>query len=206
MHKSFLALLYLARVTFLKAIGIFTDQTKKSLLLKNFYTGNKTMSSEDNNMSKQLVETELVQKEFCKYMRHTGTHKVYVYTEIQKQTHCKNLKSLSPIAKRKLLCPKFCLFFWILKMYVDSFRWIWNEISNAPMSQRYGEGCQGRKVFPVSKMENVSLKSPSTLRTSSTSFRWPTAKALSSWKAASKAEQTITSAPPWGRTWASARV
>lgn len=87
MHKSFLALLYLARVTFLKAIGIFTDQTKKSLLLKNFYTGNKTMSSEDNNMSKQLVETELVQKEFCKYMRHTGTHKVYVYTGIQKHRY-----------------------------------------------------------------------------------------------------------------------
>ena len=71
---------FLARMTFLKAIGIFTDQRKKSLLLRNFYTGNETMSLEDNNMSKQLVETELVQKEFCKYMKHTGTHRVYIHT------------------------------------------------------------------------------------------------------------------------------
>ena len=61
-----------SRVTFLKEIGIYTNQTKKSLLLKNFYTGNETMSLEDNQMSKDLVETAPVQEEFCKYMKHTG--------------------------------------------------------------------------------------------------------------------------------------
>ena len=62
----------LARLTFLKAIGIYTDEIKKSLLLRNFYIGNKTMSLEDNNNSKQIMETAEVQEEFCKFMKHTG--------------------------------------------------------------------------------------------------------------------------------------
>ena len=62
----------LARLTFLKAIGIYTDEIKKSLLLRNFFIGNKTMSLEDNNNSKQIMEKAEVQEEFCKFMKHTG--------------------------------------------------------------------------------------------------------------------------------------
>ena len=62
----------MARLTFLKAIGIYTDEIKKSLLLRNFFIGNKTMSLEDNNNSKQIMEKAEVQEEFCKFMKHTG--------------------------------------------------------------------------------------------------------------------------------------
>ena len=62
----------MARLTFLKAIGIYTDEIKKSLLLRNFYIGNKTMSPQDNDNSKQIMETAEVQEEFCKFMKHTG--------------------------------------------------------------------------------------------------------------------------------------
>ena len=75
--QSFLHSTHLARLTFLKAIGIFTEQRKKSLLLRNFFTGNETMSLQDNLESKELVETALVQQEFCKYMKHTGAHRLY---------------------------------------------------------------------------------------------------------------------------------
>ena len=62
----------LARLTFLKAIGIYTNQTQKSLLLKYFFTGNKTMTSKDMHTAKELVETELFQKEFCSFILYTG--------------------------------------------------------------------------------------------------------------------------------------
>ena len=78
---------HLARLTFLKAIGIFTEQRKKSLLLRNFYTGNATMSLQDNLESKELVETALVQQEFCKYMKHTGAHRLYTQMKHNDETH-----------------------------------------------------------------------------------------------------------------------
>ena len=61
-----------ARITFLKAIGIYTNQTQKSLLLKYFFTGNKTMTSKDMLTAKELVQSELFQKEFCRFIFHTG--------------------------------------------------------------------------------------------------------------------------------------
>ena len=61
-----------ARITFLKAIGIYTNQTQKSLLLKYFFTGNKTMTLKDIITAKELVHSELFQEEFCRFFLFTG--------------------------------------------------------------------------------------------------------------------------------------
>ena len=53
---------------------MFDNEVFKDLITKNFFDGTATMSDEDNQNAASLIASEFYQKEFCKYIVHTGEH------------------------------------------------------------------------------------------------------------------------------------